>query len=224
MLQQGIARPFSSPWSSLVVLVQKKDGTTCFCIDYHCLNDARIKDATTLLWMDDSLDALLGGRWYSTLDLQSGYWQVPVHPSYQAKTAFSTSGGQPTVLPFGLYNAPATFARLMDAVLYCLTWETCQPYLDDIIIFGRTWEEHLLCLKEVLRRIRDINLKLKPSKCKLERHSVEFLGHVVSPACLVPAPSKLQANQDLAPLTDVKKARAFIGLASYYRRFIKNFV
>lgn len=120
--------------------------------------------------MDDSLNALLDAKWFSTLNLQSGYWQVSVHPRHQVKTAFSTSGRhlyEFTVLHFSFCNAPATFICLMDAVLSGLMWETCLVYLDNINVFGRTWEEHLLRLQEVLQCIWDANLKLKPSKCTL---------------------------------------------------------
>lgn len=110
----------------------------------------------------------------------------------------------------------------MDAVLSGLRWETCLAYLDDIIVFGRTWEKHLLRLQEVRQCIRDARLKLKPSKCMLARHSIEFLGHIFSPDSLDPSPSKLQAIQDLTP-SDIREIRAFIGLASFYRRFVKNF-
>ena len=146
-----------------VVMVKKKDGSLRFCVDFRQLNAATVKDAHPLPRIDELLDALHGARWFSTLDLKSGYWQVQIMERDKEKTAFRTSSGQLyefNQVPFGLCNAPATFSRLMDRVLSGLHWETCLFYLDDIIVFSSTWEEHLAWLRQVFERLRHADLKL----------------------------------------------------------------
>ena len=152
MLDQGIISHSSSPWASPIVLVKKKDGTTRFCVDYRKLNEVTVKDSYPLPRIDDSLDALSGAEWFSTLDLQSGYWQVEMDPQDRNKTAFTTASGlyQLEVLPFRLCNAPATFERLIEQVLRGLHWQTCLLYLDDVIVYGRTLAEEIQRLKEYL--------------------------------------------------------------------------
>ena len=141
MLSGGQIEPSDSPWSALKVLVTKKDGGTRFCVDYRRLNLATVKDAYPLPRIDNTLDMLAGKRWFSTLDLASGYWQVSLSPEARCKTAFATHSGlfQFRVMPFRLCNAPVTFERLMDRVLQGLRWSRCLVYLDDIISFGTTF-------------------------------------------------------------------------------------
>ena len=151
MKEQGVIEPSHSPWSSPIVLVKKKDGSTRFCVDYRRVNDVTEKDSYPLPRIDDTLDTISGSRWFSTLDLKSGYWQVEVHPNDREKTAFSVGSGlwQFTVMPFGLFNAPATFERLMESILRALHWKTCVVYLDDVIVLGRSFEEQYSNLKEI---------------------------------------------------------------------------
>ena len=159
MLDQGIVEPAEGAWSSPIVLA-KKDGSYRFCVDFRRVNDVTKKDVHPIPRIDDALDSLAGTKLFSVLDLTSGYWQVELDPADKEKTAFATPFGlhQFRVMPFGLTNAPSTFQRLMSLVLSGLCWKTCLVYLDDIIIFSQTVEEHLQRLAEVLRRLKDAGL------------------------------------------------------------------
>jgi len=225
MLKKGIISPSSGPWSAPVVLVKKKDGTTRLCIDYRVLNEVTVKDAYPLPRIDESLDSLSGVTWFSTLDLMSGYWQVEMEPEDRSKTAFATRRGlyEFNVMPFGLCNAPGTFERLMETVLAGLQWEICLVYLDDIIIFGRTFEEELDRLRQVFDRLLEAGLKLKPKKCRLFAKEVKYLGHIVSKEGIRADPEKVSAVVDWTNPTSQTELRSFLGLCSYYRRFIKGF-
>ena len=179
---------------------KKTDGTLRFCIDFRKLNDVTIKDAHPLPWIDDTLEALKCAKIFSTLDLKSRYWQVPIREEHKSKTAFRTSSGQLfefNWLPFGLCNAPATFSQLMDNVLSRLSWEVCFYYLDDIIVFSKDWEEHLQRLRMVLSCLREANLRLGHKKCTLAQSSVTFLGHLVSEDGLQPDPWLLDSIRDI---------------------------
>ena len=225
MMQQGVVVPSASPWASPVVLVRNKDGGMRFCVDYRKLNRATKLDEYPLPRIDDTLDMLSGAQHFTTLDLASGYWQVPVDQASQEKTAFITHSGlyEFRKMPFGLVNAPATFQRLMQVVLSGLTQKVCHVYLDDVLVFGRTFEEHLQNLCSVLDRIRSAGLRLKPKKCCIGRMSVEYLGHVVSADGVRTDPKKLVAVRQFPTPTDVKALPSFLGLASYYRRFVPGF-
>ena len=160
MREQGVIEPSASAWSSPVVLVRKKDGSTQFCIDYRRLNDVTTKDSYPLPRIDDTIDSLAGANWFSTLDLKSGYWQVQLSEEARCKTAFSTGTGlwQFKVMPFGLCNAPATFERLMEQVLAGLPTTVALLYLDDILVPGRTFRQQLDNLQMVFLRLREANL------------------------------------------------------------------
>ena len=146
MLAEGVITTSKSPWSSPVVLIPKKDGTIRFCVDYRKLNEVTIRDAYPLPRIDDTLDALHNAKFVSTLDLRSGYWQVELDSDSRPLTAFVTHKGlfECVVMPFGLTNAPATFQRLLDVVLAGLKWQCCLVYLDDIVVYSSTFEQHLL--------------------------------------------------------------------------------
>ena len=217
MLSQGVIEPSETPWSSPIVLVKKKDGSVRVCIDYRRLNEVTVKDAHPLPRIEDNLDSLAGSQFFSTLDLASGYWQVEVAEEDRPKTAFSTGRGglyQFVTMPFGLCNAPSTFERLMERILAGLQWQVAVLYLDDVIVFGRSFGEHMQRLCLVLQRLRAANLKLKPKKCRLLQRKVEFLGHVVSPAGVATDPEKVCAVRDWPQPATVTDVRIFLGLVS----------
>ncbi|CAK1595301.1 unnamed protein product [Parnassius mnemosyne] len=198
MVKDGVIEPSSSPWCSPVVMVKKKDGSMRFCVDHRHLNDVTKKDSYPLPRIDDTLDMLTVVKWFSMLDLKSGYWQVEIDPKDKKKTAFPTGKGlwQFKVMPFGLCNVPATFERLMELVLTGLIGDACLVYLDDIIIVGRTFEEHLQNLERVLTKIQSANLKLSPKKCSLFKRQVSFLGYVVSEDGIRTVPEKIAAVKE----------------------------
>ena len=216
MLRDEVIRPSTSPWASPVVMVKKKDGSMRFCVDFSKMNDAH-----PLPRIDDTLESLHGAQYLTTLDLKSGYWQVPIKEEDKEKTAFCTSSGQLyefNQLPFGLCNAPATFSRLMDRTLAGLAWNICLYYLNDIIVFSATWAEHLERLRVVFDRLRRANLKLGAHKCHLASREVSFLGYKVTPE-----PRLMEAFSKLPPPINVAEVHSFLGLVGYYRRFVKKF-
>jgi len=225
MQQKEVITPSKSPWASPIILVPKKDGSLRFCVDYRKVNEVTHKDAYPIPRIDDALDTLAGSKCFSTLDLKSGYWQVEVDKEHREKTAFCTHEGlfEFNVMPFGLCNAPATFQRLMDMVLTGLQWNNCIVYIDDIIIAGKTFDEHLNNLQQVFERVDKAGLKLQPSKCHFLQPRVPFLGHIVSAEGISPDPDKTQRVREWPTPTTIKETQQFLGLASYYRRFIMDF-
>lgn len=225
MLHQGVIEVSKSPFASPVVLAKKRNGEWRFCVDFRSLNNMTIKDAYPLPRMDDTLQTLHGNSFFSTLDLLSGFWQIPLSVRDRYKTAFVTRGGlyQFRVMPFGLTNAPATFQRLMDRVLLGLNWKACVVYLDDIIVFGKSLEEHNENLSLVLEQIERANLKLKPNKCQFAAEQVTYLGHKINKSGVGTDESKVEAINRIAIPSDRVKLRRFLGACSFYRRFVKNF-
>ena len=225
MLNQGVIQHSHSPWASPIVLVRKKDGSHRFCVDYRRLNSITKLDVYPLPRIDDTLDLLAHSRYFSTLDLASGYWQVAMDSKSQEKTAFTTHVGlyEFRKMPFGLTNAPATFQRLMEAVLSGLSRNICLDYIDDILVIGRSFEEHMKHLSKVFDRLKEAGLKLKAQKCKFGAGDVIYLGYQVTQNGLAPTPDKIRAVRDYPTPTDVRTLRSFIGLASYYRRFVPRF-
>jgi len=216
MLQQGIIEPSRSAWASNVVMVRKKDGSMRFCVDYRAVNAKTRKDAHPLPLISESLDILSGGCWFSTFDLRAGYHQLSVHPASREKTAFLTRRGifHFRSLPFGLCNSPASFSRMMNLAMIGLNYEVCLIYLDDIIVFSPDLDTHLSRLAQVLQRIKDMGLKLKPSKCQLLRRSVLFLGHIVSKDGVATDPAKVKIVKEWPTPRTCKEVRSFVGLCS----------
>ena len=197
-----------------------------FCIDLCKLNNRTIKDGYSLPRIEDTLDCLHGAVWFSTLDLKSGYWQVELEEEAKPLTTFTMGPlgfWECEHMPFGLTNAPATFQRLMESCLGELHLNWCIIYLDDIIVFSRTPEEHVHRLRAVFNKLKAAGLKLKPSKCDFFKKEIKYLGHVVSKEGVSTDPDKIKAVTEWPQPTTVTEVRSFLGFVSYYRRFIPNF-
>ena len=226
MLKVGAIRKSVSPWASPVVLVWKKDGSLRFCIDIRKLNSQTIKDAYSLPRIEESLDCLNGAIIFTSLDLKAGYWQVEMEESSIPYTAF-------TVGPFGLYkcvhmpfeltNAPATFQHLMESCLGDYHLKYCIIYLDDIIIFTKTQEEHIDRLSKVFQKLDEAGLRLKPSKYELFRDRLEYLGHVVSSRGIETSLKKIAAILNWPQPQNITQVRSFLGFCNYYRKFIRGY-
>ena len=224
MEESGIIEPSASEWSSPIVMVKKKDGSLRMCIDYRRLNAMTEVEAYPMPRVDELIDLLGKARFISTLDLMKGYWQMPVAVQDRHKTAFVTPGGlfQFRVMPFGLSGAPASFQRLMDQLI-----KGCQDfaavYLDDLVIFSTTWEDHLKQLGEILNRIGEAGLTVKVDKCQFGMKQCVYLGHVVGNGMIQPEVSKVEAVQSFARLETKTQVRGFLGLTGYYRKFIPDY-
>lgn len=225
LLAHGLIRPSVSPFGAPVLFDKKADGSLRLCIDYRGLNRVTIKNKYPLPRIDDLFDRLHGARYFSKIDLRSGYWQVRVHEADVEKTAFRTRYGhfEFLVLAFGLTNAPATFMDLMQRTFRPYLDEFVIVYLDDILIYSNSLEEHLGHLRLVLDKLRESKLYAKMSKCEWAKRELAFLGHVVGERGLKMDDRKIAAIQAWPPLKDVKAVRSFLGLAGYYRRFVQNF-
>jgi len=198
LMDGGLIEPAHSVWSSPVVLIRKKDESWRFCVDYHKLNSVTIQDANPLPCIDESLDALVGSKYFSTLDLLSGDWHVPLSPDTQDKAAFITRDElwKWKVLPLGLTSAPVTFQRLMEQVLSGLHWKTLLIYLYDVIVISPDFATHVSRLREVFDQLRGAGLKLKPFECALLQAEVKYLRHVVGRNGVATNPDKVQAVED----------------------------
>ena len=194
MLRADVIEESESPWSSGVVLVNKKDGGRRFCVDYRVLNEVTKKDSYPLPRADDIMESLSGARYFSHFDLVRGYWQLEVEEMDREKTAFTTPDGhyQFKKMSFGLTGAPATFQRAMDVILRGLSWVDLVVYLDDIVVFASTLEEHRRRLEALLDRLEKAGLKIKPEKCKILPQKLELLGHVVTKDGISVDPKKIK--------------------------------
>ncbi|KAF0728980.1 hypothetical protein Ae201684P_003563 [Aphanomyces euteiches] len=218
----GLIRPSTSPWASPVLMIRKPDGSIRFCIDYRRLNEVTIKDLPRI---DDLLDVLGNAKYFSTKDVASGYWNVRMEEDSIPKTAFTCKFGlyEWLVMPFGLCNAVPQFERLMEHVLRDQIWRSCLVYLDDVIVYSDNFTSHLARVNDVLCCFARAGFKLKMSKCHWGKSSIAFLGHIVTPAGILPNPEKVKSVLKIRALRNVAEVRAFLGLAGYFRRFIKGF-
>ena len=224
MLEAGIIRRSRSPWSFPVVVVDKKDGSKRFCVDFRQLNKITKPISYPLPVIDEILARLGKAKYFTTLDLKSGYWQVLMDERDREKTAFACHRGlfEFLVMPFGLSGAPPVFMELMNIVLEGLE-DFAIPYLDDIIIFSASPDEHLSHLRAVFNKIREHGLKMKLKKCNFFQTETKYLGFTINGEGIQPDPEKVEAIREMAAPSNVREVRGFIGTCSYYRRFIPNF-
>ena len=214
MLDAGVVRPSNSPWCNAVVLVRKKDGSLRFCIDFQRLNTLTVKDSHPLPRICETLESLAGAAHYSTFDLNSGFWQVPMDEESKQYTTFTLGSMglfECESMPFRLCNAPPTFQRLMQNCLGELNLTYCLIYLDDMIVFSEMPEEHLQRMHVVFDHLREHGLKLKPSKCDVSQKGV------------LPSKKNLESIAQCSPLDTYTKVKSFVGLVGHYRCFIKGF-
>ncbi len=225
MLEKGVIRPSQSPWAAPVTLVPKKDGSIRFCVDYRALNAITVRDSHPLPHIQDVFDSLAGAGWFTTLDLRSGYWQIKVAEEDVCKTAFITHNGlyEWVRMPFGLCNAPAVFQREMQRVLGDALGKHAMVYIDDIVIFSKTEQEHEAHVEDVMCRLRAAGLVLKQTKCRFKERVLPLLGYVISGEGIAADPEKTAAINDLIPPKNVPELRRFLGMAGYYRQLIKGY-
>ena len=226
LLASGIIRKSHSPWSSNIVLARRKDGRLRLCTDFRQLNARTMKDSYALPRVEEILDCLSGSQYFSVLDMKSGYYQAELEESHKERTAFTVGPSgfyEYNRLPFGLTNSPATYQLLMEDILGDYHLRICLIYLDDIIIFSRTYEEHVDRLRKVFERIHDAGLKLAPKQCKLFKEKVVYVGHTVSCKGIEPDPAKTETIRNWPTPKTPEDVLRFLGFAGYYRKFVKDF-
>ncbi|KAL0373943.1 UNVERIFIED_CONTAM: Transposon Tf2-12 polyprotein [Sesamum radiatum] len=225
MLESGIIKPAKSPYGAPVLFQKKADGSLRMCCDYRALNKITVKNEYPIPLVADCFDRLSQAKYFTKIDLRSGYWQVRIKEGDEAKTTVVTRYGafEFLVMPFGLTNAPATFCTLMNQVLYGFLDEFVVVYLDDIVIYSRTLAEHVEHLRQVLARLREYELYAKVSKCSFAQETISFLGHIVERGRIRMDSKKVQAIEEWQPPSDVHDLRSFLGLANYYQHFVKDY-
>ncbi|CAF3904830.1 unnamed protein product [Rotaria sordida] len=225
LLKQDSIEPSTSPWCSPVVLVRKKDGTTRFCVDYRKLNDITVKDSFPLPRIEDIFDQLSQSTCFTTLDFKSGYFQIPLAIHDRPKTAFSTRDNhyQFKVLPQGVKNGPPTFQRIVNQILGPARWKHCLAYLDDVVIFSRTFEDHISHLDEILCLLHTHNFRLSFEKCTIATDNIDYLGHHICRGEIRPNNDNIRGLLETSTPTTPKEIFRFLKGAEYYRKFIPNF-
>eukprot|EP00833_Pecoramyces_ruminatium_P015176 jgi/Orpsp1_1/1189208/evm.model.d7180000070286.1 len=225
LIKNHLIEPSHSPWSSPIVLVLKKNGQYRMCVDYRRVNSLTEKDSYALPLIDDILSYIGKNKVLSTIDLFSGYHQVPMYSEDKDITCFTTLYGNFNfkVMPFGLCNAPATFQREMNRIFFNLIGECVFIYIDDLVVFSDSYEQHVKDLAKVFNILKDNGLKLNLEKCHFFQQEVELLGHILSTAGIKPIPEKVLVIANWLPPSNVSKLRSFLGAVGYYRKFIKDF-
>ena len=226
LLKNNLIRPSTSPYAFPVVLARKKDDTKKrLCIDYRPLNNVTVPDPEPIPRIDDILDELQGARYFTTLDITSGYWHVSMHSDDIEKTAFVTKNGhyEWTVMPFGLKNAPSTFQRIIKGIISKYKLKNCAGnYFDDIIIRSGTYEQHLHDIDRVLSAFGKEGVKLKMKKCRFAKESITFLGHTITKNLVTPNDDNIKAVLNMPPPKNVKQIQRFLGTVNVYNKFIEN--
>lgn len=224
-LKKGFIRPSSSPAGSPVLFVPKKDGKKRLCVDYRKLNAITMKDRYALPLADELRDRLSGAKVFTKLDLRGAYNLIRMKKGEEWKTAFRCRYGhfEYQVMPFGLTNAPATCMRMMNDILRDYLDKMCIAYLDDILVYSKTAQQHIKDVKEVLMALMKAQLLCKPEKCEFHKEKVEFLGYVVTPGGLSMDPTKVNTILDWNQPTNVKEVQSFLGFANFYRRFVMGY-
>ena len=217
--------PANSPFGAGVLFAAKKDGSKRLCIDYRGLNNITVKDAYPLPRIDAALDYMVGSTIFTKLDLYSGYHQIRIHPKHCPRTAFNTEFGsfQFKVLPFGLCNAPATFQRMMNLIFADLLHKFVEVYIDDIVIYSTSPEQHLRHVGEVLHRLRREQLYCKLSKCQFGQNAIDFCGYRVSHNGIDVCEDKISLIQNFLAPTNIKEVRSFLVLCGFYQHFIPHY-
>jgi hypothetical protein len=225
LLAKGYIKPNKSPYGAPVLFVHKKDGTLRMCVDYRALNKATLKNRHPLPHIDDLFDRLSGAKVFSRIDLRSRYYQIMIKEGDEEKTTCRTRYGsyEFMVMPFGLTNAPATFYILMNDIFRQWLDDFVVVYIDDILIYSSSLEEHAEHLRKVFQRLKENKLYAKLEKCEFGVTEMDFLGHRITQEGLMMDDHKVKAILDWEPPKSVPALRSFLGLASYYRKFIKNF-
>ena len=223
MLQNGIVEPSQSQWSSPCVLVPKPDGSFRFCTDFRKVNSVTKPDCHPLPRIDDCIDQIGSAQFVSKFDLLKGYWQVPLSARAQEISAFVTPDGlyQYTVMPFGMRNAPATFQHMINSVVSGL--EGCAAYIDDVVIYSHSWDQHVSQLRSLFSRLREANLTVNLRKSEFCHAKITFLGHIVGLGQVAPVTAKIEAVCKFPVPVDKRELMRFLGMAGYYRKFCPNY-
>jgi hypothetical protein len=218
-------QPSNSPFASPIILARKKTGDWRLCVDYRRLNALTVKNKYPLPVIDELLDELQGAMWFSSLDLSSGYHQIPMDPQDIPKTTFQTHNGhfEYRVMPYGLSGGPATFQLTMNSVLAPFLHKCVVVFIDNILTYSSTWSEHLQHLQEVFATLDKQQFKVKLFKCSFAQTKLNYLGHVISQEGVATDPSKIEAVQSWPVSKTMKEIRSFLGIAGYYRKFVKDF-
>ena len=226
LLNTGCIEPSTSPYSSGLVLVRKKDESLRVCVDYRALNRVTVPDRYPMPRIDELIDTVgkCQGKYFTSLDSMKGYHQVKMAEGSKDKTAFTCHQGlfQYRKMPFGLTNAPATFQRLMATLFAGREWSFVFIYLDDLLVVSRSFEEHVEHLGKVFQKLEEANLKLKPQKCKFAQEKIEYLGHTLTAKGVYPNDGKVQAVIEFPRPQNIKEVKSFLGLVNYYRRHLQN--
>jgi hypothetical protein len=225
LLAQGVIRLSSSPFASPALLVGKKDLSWRLCVDYRHLNAITVKNKYPLPVIDELLDELAGAQWFTSLDLRSGYHQIRMAECDEYKTAFQTHHGhfEYKVMPYGVTGGPATFQGVMNSILAPLLRKSVLVFVDDILIYSKTLEDHAQHLQEVLGILLQNDFKVKKSKCTFAKQKIHYLGHVISAEGVTTDTNRIQPILKWQQPQNVKELRSFLGMTGYYRKFIKGY-